>query len=395
MTLSLYARSWPDLLQWPSLGKLLKRLSEKQRQRHIRLMQKRRRNTSTRLSPSEGFGRAKAARDRFRTARSHLPRVKMDYLRRPGYATFIPPKNFSLSENFNETLAFIYDFKAFFSRQKPLICPDGVNRNTYAEFSEIEKIGPGAGLVLAAEVHRYSQSRFGNINVHDQYWNEGVRNYFIETGLFELLRVDAHAIHSREGTSDDRKTLKFSCGRTSSGSDVTLLRKRLQELAGQPVGSRIAVYNAIAEALANIHHAYPKWFRSWPYPLSRQWWTSGFWEPSSKTVGLQLYDQGAGIPATLPRQLQWPRLLKLLEPERTDAGLIAAAMEYGRTSTGQQGRGKGLAEMADWIESSGSGFLRILSGRGEVTYRPGGRIAKRNFDANFDGTLVQWELSLA
>lgn len=115
----------------------------------------------------------------------------------------------------------------------------------------------------------------------------------------------------------------------------------------------------------------------------------------SKTVGLQLYDQGAGIPATLPKQTYFPRLLRKFDPEGSDAGLIAAAMEYGRTSTGQKGRGKGLAEMTDWIESSKSGFLKILSGAGEVTYRPGRKITRRNYNAPFCGTLVQWELTLA
>ena len=182
--------------------------------------------------------------------------------------------------------------------------------------------------------------------------------------------------------------------RLAQGSDAKALLDRLQTLAGQSIGTRSTVYIAIAEALANVRHAYPEWFRTWPYRTSHRWWASGFWEPTRKTVGLQLYDQGAGIPGTLPRQTYFLRLLERLSPERTDAGLIAAAMEYGRTSTGQAGRGKGLAEMADWIESSGSGFLRILSRAGEVTYRPGRKLERRNLNAEFGGTLVQWELTL-
>jgi hypothetical protein len=372
----------------------LKKLSQTQRQRHKRFLRMREKRRSTRLSPSIGHGQAIVARDRFRNARAALPAIQMNFDRRPGYATFIPPKLFSLSKNFSETLAFIYDFKMHFSRRKPLMCEDGISRRTYAEFAEIESIEPGAGLVLAAEIHRYSQTRPGKIQVHDHQWNAGVRDYFVDAGLFELLSIDPHDIEPR-GSPGSRKTLRYQSGLKSNGNDVKALRQRLQDLAGQPVGGRILVYNAIAEALKNVEHAYPRWFRSWPYTSSRRWWTSGFWDPSSKTVGLQLYDQGAGIPRTLPRQTQFRKLLKILDPERNDSGLIAAAMEYGRTSTGQSGRGKGLAEMADWIESSGSGFLRILSGRGEVTYKPGGAISKREYDATFDGTLVQWELSLA
>lgn len=274
------------------------------------------------------------------------------------------------------------------------LCEDSVRRPSYAEFSQIEEIGPGAGLVLAAEIHRYAQSR-PRIAVHDEHWSENVRNYFLEAGLFELLKIDAHTIQTVGSQNPARQTLMFSSGRTTSGRDAKKLITDLQDMAGQPVGARTAVYNAIAEALANVKHAYPDEFRSWPYRTSKRWWTSGFWEPSSKTVGLQLYDQGAGIPVTLPKQTHWPKLLRLLDPEATDAGLIAAAMEYGRTSTGRGGRGKGLAEMADWIETSGTGFLKILSGRGEVTYRPGKKLTRREFDAPFLGTLVQWEVSLA
>lgn len=376
-----------------TFGATLKKLSEKQRKRHCRLMRKKARGKSFRATMSVAHGQAILARDRFRSARSKLPKITMNFDQRPGYATFIPPKIFSLSENYKETLAFIYDFRLHFSRRKPLMCNDGVTRSVYAEFAEIERLGPGAGLVLAAEIHRYSQTRPGKVVVHDHLWNDAVRSYFLDAGLFDLLGIDPHEI-ATHGEESTRQTLRYQSGRTSDGKGVKELRQRLERLAGQPVGRRVLVYNAIAEALKNVDHAYPRWFRSWPYPSSRRWWTSGFWDPSSRTVGLQLYDQGAGIPRTLPRQSQFPRLLRLLEPERNDSGLIAAAMEYGRTSTGLKGRGKGLAEMADWIESSQSGFLRILSGHGEVTYRPGGAITKRENDAAFDGTLVQWELSL-
>lgn len=123
-----------------------------------------------------------------------------------------------------------------------------------------------------------------------------------------------------------------------------------------------------------------------------------FWAEATKTVGAQLYDHGAGIPGTLPRKLQWPRVSKLLpmvDPERTHAGLIQAALAYGRTSTELRGRGKGLAEMAEWIENTGSGFLRIMSAGGCITYRPGGSVEKVNHRVPFCGTLIEWELRLA
>jgi hypothetical protein len=222
-----------------------------------------------------------------------------------------------------------------------------------------------------------------------------VHDYFVEAGLFELLGIDPKVIRVAPATAPAHKTLKFMSGKSASGTDAQTLLQRIERLTQKPMASRPAAYAAIAEALANVLHAYPEWFRCWPYEWSRQWWASGFWSPTGNVVGLQLYDHGAGIPATLPKQTHFPRILSFLDPEGTPSGLIAAALEYGRTSTGQPGRGKGLAEMADWIERTGSGFLRILSGAGQVTYRPGNRVEKRNFDVPFRGTLIEWEVTLS
>lgn len=372
----------------------LKKISFKQKLHALRTKHIREKKQKNRPSAERNSGLTQQAKEKFTTVRSRLPDINLDFEKRESFACFLPPKDFSFSRNYRETLTFMMDFRRLFAERRAHLFPDGIRRKVYAEFADIERIGPGAGLVLAAEIHRHAQDRGGRVRVHDQHWSEEVRSFFMDQGLFELLEIDPNSISSKPSSSALRQTLKYASGKTSSGRDARELLNRLQALAGQSIGTRSTVYGAIAEALANVSHAYPAWFCSWPYRASRRWWASGFWEPTSKTVGLQLYDQGAGIPATLPRQTQYPRLLKMFDPERNDAGLIAAAMEYGRTSTGRAGRGKGLAEMADWIEISGSGFLRILSGSGEVTYRPGRRLERRKFDAPFSGTLVQWELTL-
>lgn len=377
-------------------GTVVRKIAARQKIKLLKLISRRKRKREHRPTAADNAGLTAAAKAKFSTIRTKLPEIAHDTNRYPEHFAFIPPKIFSFSKNYEETLAFIMDFKRYFSQKSKVKCEDGLLRRAYADFAEIEQIEPGAGLVLAAEIHRFAQVRGTPTQVHDHLWAESVRDYFLDAGLFDLLHIDPKAITTKSPSENRRSTLKFTSGKTSQGQDVKNLITSLQSLAGHSVGPRPMVYSAIAEALANVSHAYPQWFRTWPYRTSHQWWASGFWSPSSKTVGLQLYDQGAGIPATLPRRDYWPKLLrmKLLDRESTPAGRIVAAMEYGRTSTGQAGRGKGLAEMAEWIESTGSGFLRIMSGGGEVTYRPGRKISKRNFHAPFCGTLVQWEVSV-
>ncbi|MFX8785978.1 hypothetical protein ABTM90_19355, partial [Acinetobacter baumannii] len=74
--------------------------------------------------------------------------------------------------------------------------------------------------------------------------------------------------------------------------------------------------------------------------------------------------------------------------------LIAAALDVGRTSTGEKGRGKGLAEMTAWIDKLGNGFLRITSERGSVSYEAGGVVSGVTRKAPFFGTLIEWEIGL-
>jgi hypothetical protein len=374
---------------------LLKKLSNKRKIGVLRRNARRERLRTKRPTTTFNSGHVAEAKALFLSTRSKLPDVVVDYEKYPGYFAFVPPKVFSFTDNYRETLAFILDFKKYFGERRRHLCEDGIRRKVYADFASIEQIGAGAGLVLAAEIHRFVQSTVAKSpQVHDHLWTESVRSFFLEAGLFELLGIDPKSIHTKPSDAAVRSTLKFAAGRTTQGRDAKALISRLQGLAGHSMGPRPTVYAAIAEALANIGHAYPRWFRAWPYRITKQWWASGFWNPTSNTVGLQLYDQGAGIPATLPKQTYWPRMFKALDPEGSPAGLIAAALEYGRTSTGQPGRGKGLAEMANWIETTGSGFLRIMSGGGEIVYRPGATISRRNFDAPFCGTLVEWEVSV-
>lgn len=334
------------------------------------------------------------ARREFIAERTKLPKINFDYGELPKHATFQPPHQFSFHRNYDATLAFVMDFQRIFQSGKLHRAPTGKIMPYYADFGNIQQIDAGAGLVLAAEIDRYA-SKFGKPRrVYDHLWQEQVWDFFHQAGLFELLGVDPHKIGTHPASGSKRETLKFVRGSARNGKAADSLLLRVEELTERKLSSRPLAYNAVAEALANVGHAYPPDFMSWPDVTSGQWWASGFWEPSGNRVGLQLYDCGATIPATLPKQTHYPRILKFMDPEAKSAGLIAAAMEYGRTSTGQPGRGKGLAEMADWIELTGTGFLRILSGAGQVTYKPGRQVEKKNHNVPFRGTLIEWEVTL-
>lgn len=373
----------------------MKRLSPKRKAAFAIWQRREYRKRRNRSSVAENHGRIAAARQYFSSVRGKLPATIFDDRKYPKKSAFVPPKVFSFVSNYEETLAYIMDFKQYFSLKRERVCKDGVKRHVYADFAAIEEIDAGAGLVLAAEVHRFSQGRGKPTEVHDDLWNENVRDFFVESGLFDLLQIDPRGVKVMKSATPSRETLKFVCGRTTEGRDAKNLIANLRNLSKADLGSRPKVYTAVAEALANVGHAYPDWFRTWPFRTTRQWWASGFWDQATQTVGLQLYDQGAGIPLTLPKQKHYPRLLRWLDSERNASGLIKAALQYGRTSTGTEGRGKGLSEMAEWIETTGSGFLRIISGGGMVTCSPRGKIIGKDLNAPFCGTLIEWQVQVA
>lgn len=285
---------------------------------------------------------------------------------------------------------------------KPVLHPQ-TNKplRVFTDFAALKRISPGVGLVLAAEIDRRRLAVGRKPTSFDQEWDPAVQSYFEQAGLFELLGISAQVSRELPLEKSGLHAVRFVRGRSVKGAVGAELRDRLEALCGKEIGPRHTVYEAISEAIANTRHAYPRDVAIWPFKATGSWWAGGTWDSTTDTVSLQLYDQGVGIPSTLPRSGHWSDIVKRvglsdrLHPERTDDRLIAAALEVGRTSTGQQGRGQGLAEMAAWVDKLQNGFLRITSGRGSITYRHGVDVTGTNHRAAFLGTLVEWEIRLS
>lgn len=340
--------------------------------------------------------RDRVARHDFIKWRAKLPEVKLSHTKYEKFATFDPPKCFSIYNNFEKTLGFLLDFRSLFMLNNH----SGVKRRKtlFADFSTIEELDAASGLLLAAEVDRWRRVVNKKPISHDHLWHENVRDFFHDAGLFELLGIDPRTARSTASTGVKRRTLRYQTGVLHQGRTADLFRSELEALIGKQIGPKAQVYDALSEAMTNVaNHAYPRDIPLWPPGQKGRWWLGGSWEPDRRIATVQFYDQGVGIPRTLPRSRHWYHVLPIfgrIDREHTDAGMIEAAMDYGRTSTGEAGRGKGLAQMAQWISAAGNGSLRILSGRGSLTYLPGERPVRRNLPVEFRGTLVEWEIHL-
>lgn len=307
-----------------------------------------------------------------------------------------PPENFSISSNYKETMAFLMRLRVRSSGERQNMPRNAMSRwRDFFDLSRIKDIDPATGLVLAAELD-WLRQRGAKFRSHDQTWHANVRSLFSDAGLFDLLNIERESASTKEPAGVERRMVKYITGSEPDGVRADHLRKACEEICGESFGPRVAVNSALCEAMTNSHHhAYPKRLAHWPDRPPATWWASCAWTPSTSTMHMMLYDIGVGIPETLPKSKHWSEafpIFRRLDPEGTDAGLIEAALELRRTSTHIEGRGRGLYEMADWIDKTRSGFLRIISGRGMVTYMPGGKVRKEVLPVPFFGTLVEWEV---
>jgi hypothetical protein len=167
----------------------------------------------------------------------------------------------------------------------------------------------------------------------------------------------------------------------------------LVDLVG-PIAGQQVFFDGVCEAILNAcNHAYDPRFKlpgQLPW-IGRRWWAAGGYDRRRKEITLVVYDQGAGIPGTLPGSKIWSSFRRTIMGEPSDAETIAAALEYRISRTGMAGRGEGLAQLAYLVDHSEAGYLRILSGAGEIVYN-GHETTRASHELPLGGTLIVWEI---
>jgi hypothetical protein len=174
------------------------------------------------------------------------------------------------------------------------------------------------------------------------------------------------------------------------------LRIEIEKLLGFSIKKHF-LFEGLSEAITNVgQHAYPD---SDNYPF-KQWWLSASYDQSDRTLCIIFYDQGVGIPETLPRAgyMEWA---KELIGTWADSKKIEAAMQPGRSATDQEERGKGLQNFIEFAKSHRQGFLSIYSLRGlyRMTWaQDAGESApetlRRDHENSVGGTLIEWRVKL-
>lgn len=357
-------------------------------------------NTPTRPKPPKrSYSEQKQAEARLRGLQRGLPAPvtslgSLARRRRKPLPAFIvyAPADLSFDANRDEMLGFI---RAYHWHTYAPGGADGVG-TVVADLAHVQRINLDAALVLVAEYHRAVLGRDGyRPPIDDAKWPRWVQLLLEELGFYTL--VDASDRTADAGEPDltfDLKFVPFISGFEVEGEAADVLIKALAAAAGRTT-RRFATYNALVEAMKNVKiHAYPDEALPSLVPVAHRWWAAGAYSPADQTLEFSMYDQGVGIPATLPRRDIWQAVKEWCPPEFNDADVIQGAIELGRSASGLRERGNGLWTICRLVDELPGSQVRILSGRGELIYAGSDNMEKKLHDNPFCGTLIQWSLNL-
>lgn len=312
------------------------------------------------------------------------------------------PTQLSYSSNSRQTLSFFNDFKeAIFTkrvvRRRGKVLPAPLK----VDLIPAEHMSVPCAVVLAAEMQRWSRVHGANLTaLSPGKWSPRVQALLLDLGVLQLLGITERAVRRNLEDAEQIGFIRLKSGDRTDGAQLEALQYELAE-ASKYFEPQPSIFRGLQEAVGNaIEHAYkdtghkPKF----PYAAGHRWWAAGCIDTVNLSLRFFVYDQGIGIPLSLLRKPSWKEpiegILRSLGLSRTDSNLIEGAFEVGRTSTGSDGRGKGLHDLREVIQKAGAGYLRILSGHGDVTLFAQGRVEKRDHGSHIGGTLIEWSIPL-
>lgn len=271
-------------------------------------------------------------------------------------------------------------------------------------FSGLKEISSPAALVLTAELAKWDDKLNHTLKPEVGNWDQKIIKYLSELGYFDLF-CEKPSLPDYESSSSVR-IAKYIKGSVGDAAKIRQLKSAIIEIVGTEVEKWMFLGSGLEEAITNVsHHAYPP---NVSYlPDDKSWYMTGAYDVDSKELKVIFYDQGIGIPKTLPASTLWEKVKKKAEKlseatglslDNYDATMIRAAMEVSRTRTGEEERGKGLKDMLEFLNQRGQGYLSILSLKGLYRRTISGEEQQEKsvqFQTPLPGTLIIWTVKLA
>lgn len=274
----------------------------------------------------------------------------------------------------------------------------------YVDFEKVRKLSTSASIVLAAELSRWDQHSANRLKPRLETWDPQIIAQLYQFGFFGLFFGEAaNPDTSLTFGESDLKFTPYIKGKHGEKEHRRELKHQIEELIGDEVDRWIILSTGLSEAITNVsHHAYPESANI--SERDKNWFMGGSFEQKTQTLRIVFFDQGIGIPRSLPVSKVWESVLSFLgklgipsAERKKDAVLLRAAVEYERTSTNDPDRGKGLQDLLDFVRERKSGYLSILSGKGLFKYSIEDGIERNKtetFSQPINGTLIIWKVRL-
>ncbi len=300
------------------------------------------------------------------------------------------PQVLSFQQAYGPTVAFLDAFRdAVLTRRSSL-------QRLYIDLKPIKMLSVPVAIVLAAEFHRWKLMKNIRLRVRESHlWAPTVRNLLSDLGVFQLLGIKPVT----DEIGEDNFTLApLMSGQKTDGEKIAMLQERFRSVL-DGFTNNPEMFAGLMEAAENaIAHAYPPNYVPRHAFAGHRWWAAGCLDMKRAALRFFVFDQGAGIPHTLPTATFYEHVRARIasafgEMFPNDSIMLKAALEVGRTRTGDDHRGLGLQRMSDVVTGSTDGYLRILSGRGEIVYHADETIEARDHDRSIGGTLIEWNVS--
>lgn len=270
-------------------------------------------------------------------------------------------------------------------------------------FDSLKSISTSAALVLTAELSKWNDHLRQRLLPRVGNWHPEIFSRFYQLGFFELFRktAEVETMAQEAGGPDAVRLVKYIKGKTGDTSKTRFLKQEIVNIIGDSISKWVILNSGFSEAITNVsQHAYPE--SEGFNQAHKNWYLSGGYHPQNRELKFVFYDQGIGIPNSLPSSEIWEKVVEFLSflpamEKRHDAMLLKAAVEIERTSTKESDRGKGLQDLLEFINERKQGYLSILSQHGLYKYTMvdgRSKVKSESFKYPIEGTLIIWRVSL-
>lgn len=262
------------------------------------------------------------------------------------YVVQTPPKNFSLIDNPEETMAFFSDFAHEIERNQ-------YGTHFFVDSRNVESVTVDALIYLIAILQNDKQNYNLNYSFSGNFpESEEAKKVYTESGFTDYVESKMKILPS----SNNR--MRIICGTNNHPQSAKELSRFVMESLGKEKKDIHPLQKVLVELMSNVfYHAYVK-----NAFMAKKWYM--YAEHEDDYVRCVFVDTGYGIAKTARKKLN-EKIREMLRIRLDDAKIIESIFNNDfRTSTLESYRGNGLVSVCNNVKAELFEWFQVLSGRG-------------------------------